>query len=61
MRPPQHEPRVTTWYDMTCCVRGMMAAASMGATAFQKAMTQVLKTYRVMPSTTAPKLLPKFG
>jgi cell division protein FtsI (penicillin-binding protein 3) len=31
------------------------------ATAFQKAMTQVLKTYRVMPSTTAPELLPKFG
>jgi cell division protein FtsI (penicillin-binding protein 3) len=30
-------------------------------TAFQKAMTQVLKTYRVMPSTTSAPLLPKFG
>ncbi|HEX5859134.1 MAG TPA: penicillin-binding protein 2 [Microbacterium sp.] len=31
------------------------------APAFQKAMTQVLKTYRVMPSSTAePELLPKF-
>jgi hypothetical protein len=24
-------------------------------------MTQVLKTYRVMPSTTKPTMLPKFG
>jgi hypothetical protein len=24
-------------------------------------MTQVLKTYRVMPSTSKPKMLPKFG
>jgi cell division protein FtsI (penicillin-binding protein 3) len=31
------------------------------ASAWQKAMTQVLKTYRVMPSTEAPTLLPKFG
>jgi cell division protein FtsI (penicillin-binding protein 3) len=31
------------------------------ASAWQKAMTQVLKTYRVMPSTVAPTLLPKFG
>ena len=31
------------------------------APAFQKAMTQVLKTYRVMPSSSAePELLPKF-
>ncbi|MFT4213028.1 MAG: penicillin-binding protein 2 [Microbacterium sp.] len=29
--------------------------------AFQQAMTQVLKTYRVMPSTTDPLLLPKTG
>lgn len=29
--------------------------------AFQKAMTQVLKTYRVMPSTEAIPVLPKFG
>ena len=36
-------------------------SSAANATAFQKAMTQVLKTYRVMPSTTAPKLLPKFG
>ncbi|WP_345802311.1 penicillin-binding protein 2 [Microbacterium sp. AZCO] len=31
------------------------------ASAWQKAMTQVLKTYRVMPSTEAPTLLAKFG
>lgn len=31
------------------------------ASAWQKAMTQVLKTYRVMPSTEAVPLLPKFG
>ncbi|GAA1987532.1 penicillin-binding protein 2 [Microbacterium pumilum] len=36
-------------------------SSAANATAFQKAMTQVLKTYRVMPSTTAPELLPKFG
>jgi cell division protein FtsI (penicillin-binding protein 3) len=36
-------------------------SSSANATAFQKAMTQVLKTYRVMPSTTSPKELPKFG
>ena len=29
-------------------------SSAANATAFQKAMTQVLKTYRVMPSTTAP-------
>ena len=38
-----------------------VTSSAANATAFQKAMTQVLKTYRVMPSTTAPKLLPKFG
>lgn len=31
------------------------------APAFQKAMTQVLKTYRVMPATEAAEVLPKFG
>lgn len=32
------------------------------ASAFQKAMTQVMKTYRVMPSTVPmDELLPKFG
>lgn len=36
-------------------------SSSANAPAFQKAMTQVLKTYRVMPSTTAPTVLPKFG
>ncbi|GAA1949106.1 penicillin-binding protein 2 [Microbacterium deminutum] len=36
-------------------------SSAANAIAFQKAMTQVLKTYRVMPSTTAPELLPKFG
>jgi cell division protein FtsI (penicillin-binding protein 3) len=38
-----------------------VTSSAANATAFQKAMTQVLKTYRVMPSTTAPELLPKFG
>ena len=36
-------------------------SSAANATAFQKAMTQVLKHYRVMPSTAAPTTLPKFG
>ncbi|WP_029145134.1 peptidoglycan D,D-transpeptidase FtsI family protein [Microbacterium luticocti] len=36
-------------------------SSSANAPYFQKAMTQVLKTYRVMPSTSKPKMLPKFG
>ncbi|MET0735857.1 MAG: penicillin-binding protein 2 [Microbacterium sp.] len=36
-------------------------SSAANAPAFQKAMTQVMKTYRVMPSTTPPTLLPKFG
>ncbi|GAA1468083.1 peptidoglycan D,D-transpeptidase FtsI family protein [Microbacterium thalassium] len=36
-------------------------SSAANATAFQRAMTQVLKTYRVMPATTAPEELPKFG
>ncbi len=38
-----------------------VTSSSANAPAFQKAMTQVLKTYRVMPSTSQPTLLPKFG
>ncbi|MET0673500.1 MAG: penicillin-binding protein 2 [Microbacterium pygmaeum] len=38
-----------------------VTSSSANVPAFQKAMTQVLKTYRVMPATTAPVLLPKFG
>lgn len=38
-----------------------VTSSAANATAFQKAMTQVLKTYRVMPATSAPELLPKFG
>ncbi len=38
-----------------------VTSSAANATAFQKAMTQVLKTYRVMPATTVPELLPKFG
>ncbi|MCR2763429.1 penicillin-binding protein 2 [Microbacterium sp. zg.B48] len=38
-----------------------VTSSAANAPAFQKAMTQVLKTYRVMPATTAPMLLPKFG
>lgn len=38
-----------------------VTSSSANAPAFQKAMTQVLKTYRVMPATTAPTLLTKFG
>lgn len=38
-----------------------VTSSAANAIAFQKAMTQVLKTYRVMPSTTSPELLPKFG
>jgi cell division protein FtsI (penicillin-binding protein 3) len=36
-------------------------SSAANATAFQQAMTQVMKTYRVMPSTTEPTVLPKFG
>ncbi|GAA3207458.1 penicillin-binding protein 2 [Microbacterium terregens] len=38
-----------------------VTSSAANAPAFQKAMTQVLKTYRVMPATTAATLLPKFG
>ncbi|MDZ8172515.1 peptidoglycan D,D-transpeptidase FtsI family protein [Microbacterium xanthum] len=38
-----------------------VASSSANVPAFQKAMTQVLKNYRVMPSTTSPEELPKFG
>ncbi|MET0842356.1 MAG: penicillin-binding protein 2, partial [Mycetocola sp.] len=38
-----------------------VTSSSANVPAFQKAMTQVLKTYRVMPATTAPTLFPKFG
>lgn len=38
-----------------------VTSSAANAAAFQKAMTQVLKTYRVMPATTAPELLPKLG
>ncbi|MEZ3160886.1 penicillin-binding protein 2 [Microbacterium sp. BWT-B31] len=52
---PQYLVAVTL--DEPTAVRSSAANAS----AWQKAMTQVLKTYRVMPSTTAPELLPVFG
>jgi len=38
-----------------------ITSSSANAPYFQKAMTQVLKTFRVMPSTTNPTILPKFG
>ncbi|MBU4465548.1 MAG: penicillin-binding protein 2, partial [Actinobacteria bacterium] len=38
-----------------------VTSSSANAPAFQKAMTQVLKTFRVMPATTSPTVLPKFG
>ena len=38
-----------------------VTSSSANVPAFQKAMTQVLKTYRVMPATTAPTLLPKMS
>jgi len=36
-------------------------SSAANAPAFQKAMTQVLKTYRVMPSDSTTPELPKFG
>ncbi|WP_439594192.1 peptidoglycan D,D-transpeptidase FtsI family protein [Microbacterium sp.] len=36
-------------------------SSAANGTAFQKAVTQVLKAYRVLPSTTSPTLLPKLG
>ncbi len=38
-----------------------VTSSAANASAFQDAMTQVLKTYRVMPSTTEATLLPKTG
>lgn len=38
-----------------------ITSSTANAAIWQKAMTQVLKTFRVMPSTTSPTLLPKFG
>lgn len=38
-----------------------ITSSAANAPTFQKAMTQVLKTFRVMPATTTPTLLPKFG
>ncbi|MEN2741216.1 penicillin-binding protein 2 [Microbacterium sp. X-17] len=38
-----------------------VTSSAANAPGFQKAMTQVLKTFRVMPSTTQPTMLPKFG
>ncbi|KRA23063.1 cell division protein FtsI [Microbacterium sp. Root61] len=52
---PQYVVAVT--FDEPTAVRSSAA----NAPAFQKAMTQVLKTYRVMPSTSQATLLPKFG
>lgn len=38
-----------------------ITSSTANASAFQKAMTQVLKTYRVMPAASQPTMLPKFG
>jgi cell division protein FtsI (penicillin-binding protein 3) len=38
-----------------------ITSSTANAPYFQKAMTQVLKTFRVMPSTSQPTILPKFG
>jgi cell division protein FtsI (penicillin-binding protein 3) len=52
---PQYLVAVTL--DEPTAVRSSTANAPI----WQKAMTQVLKTFRVMPSTTSPTVLPKFG
>lgn len=52
---PQYIVAVTL--DQPTAVRSSAANAA----AFQKAMTQVLKTYRVLPSDSQPELLPKIG
>ncbi|MBZ4486648.1 penicillin-binding protein 2 [Microbacterium sp. cx-55] len=52
---PQYIVAVTL--DQPTAVRSSAANAA----AFQQAMTQVLKTYRVMPSDSQPVLLPKTG
>ncbi len=56
---PANDPQylVAVTLDEPTKVRSSTA----NAPTFVKAMTQVLKTYRVMPSTTKPKILPKFG
>lgn len=38
-----------------------VASSAANAAGFQQAMTQVLKNYRVLPTTSTPTLLPKFG
>jgi cell division protein FtsI (penicillin-binding protein 3) len=56
---PADDPEYTVVVTLDEPTKVTSSAAN--ATAFQRAMTQVLKTYRVMPATTAPELLPKFG
>lgn len=56
---PVDDPRylVAVTLDEPVTIKSSVANAPI----WQKAMTQVLKTFRVMPSTTAPTILPKFG
>ncbi len=56
---PADDPQYLVVVTLNEPTRVKSSAAN--ASAFQKAMTQVLKTYRVMPATSAPTVLPKFA
>ena len=56
---PAEDPQYLVVVTLNEPTRVKSSAAN--ASAFQKAMTQVLKTYRVMPATSAPTVLPKFA
>ena len=56
---PADDPQYLVVVTLDEPLRVKSSAAN--APAWQKAMTQVLKTYRVMPATSAPTLLPKFA
>jgi len=56
---PADDPQYVVVVTLDEPTRVKSSAAN--APAWQKAMTQVLKTYRVMPATSAPTLLPKFA
>ena len=56
---PADDPKYLVVVTLDEPTRVKSSAAN--APAWQKAMTQVLKTYRIMPATSAPTLLPKFA
>lgn len=56
---PAEDPQYIVAVTLDEPLKGRSSAAN--APYWREAMTQVLKTYRVMPSTTKPTVIPKFG